>query len=225
MEEDDDSCEKKTKGCSKLNEDFPLEELEETTNVKSPEEKFQDIPFVIGIPVKYKEFEAILKKHRAHFKFHTSSSSEAFNLILTRMVKYNKAGDKSRLPKLFNFIMRYVLDMAERTKKLSMPLLRVLNIALPHLHSLIVLCPNECINAVEDGEIFDDFYPLIGLPVHKVSLFNLSPLPLAQLMWMSNWYPKISPRFYTIVFAHKYSLWQTFITKSSRQWKQGFLKF
>lgn len=158
---------KKSTSHKTKDEDNDLKSDGNGTNAK---EQFVDIPFVIGIPVKYKEFEVMLKKHKAHYKFKGSSHSEALNIILTRMVKYNKASDRTRLPKLFNFIMRYILDMAEKTKKFSESLLRVHRIVLPHLHTLLLLNPNECANEVEDGEIFDDFYPLVGLPVHKVSL-------------------------------------------------------
>lgn len=126
-----------------------------------------DIPFVIEIPVKYKDFEVLLKKCKAHYK-NKGQSSSALNIVLTRMITYNKATDRSRLPKLFNFIVRYTIDMAEKSKKLTNLLLMNYRVAIPHLHTLLLLNPNECVHEVETGEIFDDFYPMKGLPIHKV---------------------------------------------------------
>jgi hypothetical protein len=130
-----------------------------------------EIPFVLSIPVKYREFENLLKKYGAHYKSKKSKNScQILAIILSRLVNYNKAADRTKLPQLYNYMMRYVLQSVEEHKKISQSVRNVCEAVVPHLHALILLNPTECVETIEKGELFDDFFPLRTghTPLYKV---------------------------------------------------------
>jgi len=161
---------------SKSTENEQDTEKEASDGEEVTESKFEEIPFVLGIPIKYREFEKLLKTYGAHHKYTKGSGfTTVLDCILQRMIAYNKAADRSRLPQLFNYMMRYVLESVEKPKKVSKVVDQVAQTVVPHMHSLLLLNATECVQALQDGEMFDDFYPILGtrVPLYKVNKLNV----------------------------------------------------
>lgn len=115
-----------------------------------------DIPFTLSLPKTYASFIKLLTKYQALIK-NSEKCVIRYTGVVERLVKYSLLADKSRLPDLFVYILRLIIDGIETTMCISDNIQRIIDVSIVNLHTVLLANSSKCVEMMEK-EIIQRFF-------------------------------------------------------------------
>ncbi|ODM91143.1 Nucleolar protein 14, partial [Orchesella cincta] len=148
-DDEDQSPDKISKKSSKVRE--RLDDSKETKILEN-----DDIPYVLNIPKSYEGFRKLMKKYQAIVK-DGERFVVRFKIVTERLVKYSLLADKTRLPDLFVYLLRMIIENLEESPHLSENVQKILDISSAQLHTMLLSNPSKCVELYEGESYIQTF--------------------------------------------------------------------
>ncbi|CAL8070337.1 unnamed protein product [Orchesella dallaii] len=163
-DDEDPSPNKISKKSSKVRDD--------NKDIKSLEN--DDIPYVLNIPKSYEGFKKLMTKYQALVK-DGDRFVVRFKIVTERLVKYSLLADKSRLPDMFVYLLRMVIENLEESPHFGENVQKIIDVSSVQLHTMLLSNPTKCVELYEAESYIQTFLSNKSskLSVAKIAFFKI----------------------------------------------------
>lgn len=155
LESDDEDTPSSTSQKSK--KESPSEATSKTELITNLTTESDDIPYTLSLPKSYEHFKKLMIKYRAVCKDNDTVTSR-LKIVTERLVKYTLLADKTRVPDLFVYLIKWAIEGVESEKLISHNTRKCIGIACVSLHSVLLVNPVKCVEQME-ADIMQKLFP------------------------------------------------------------------